>query len=453
MQRKKTHSDEISVITSLEGSYEDSNLEPDVRPDSSLSNALLFHRQGEPSSMKSSVLCALYGSECLSIDLVSAFAGSDESVAAKFLHAAQTGNEKNVRQLIDLGNAAAFAYDAEDGRTVLSWAAGQGNEWILTTSPNRSSFSATLEIDKQGRTALSWAAEEGKTQVVKLLLQYPEVDIDVRDTAWWTPLWWAAAGNHVDVVRILLERGANVCSRNFSGRQLLCAVARKGSKGLVTLLLKHGAEIDDQYPPLLEAARGGNLPIVKLLFRAGADPDDRGSEMYPPSLLVIQNGHEAVVKLQITPRNRTNDPERQQTEARGHQSIIKLLLETGKIDINEKVAGGRTALHIAAEHGDEALVKLLLDTGKAKVNAKTHTSQTPLHLAAGEGGVGVVKQLLDTGEVNLDIRDDVYRDQGEPHMTALELAQSAKRTDVVKVLREFSKNVKALKPRKPFRRW
>jgi ankyrin repeat protein len=43
----------------------------------------------------------------------------------------------------------------------------------------------------------------------------------------------------------------------------------------------------------------------------------------------------------------------------GHEAVVKLLLETGKVDVNSKDMNGQTPLSWAAEGGHEAVVKLL----------------------------------------------------------------------------------------------
>jgi hypothetical protein len=47
----------------------------------------------------------------------------------------------------------------------------------------------------------------------------------------------------------------------------------------------------------------------------------------------------------------------------GHEAVVKLLLETGKVDVDSKDKYGRTPLSWAAENGHEAVVKLLCYTG------------------------------------------------------------------------------------------
>ena len=57
------------------------------------------------------------------------------------------------------------------------------------------------------------------------------------------------------------------------------------------------------------------------------------------------------------------------------------------------------------EGGHEAVVKLLLATGKVDVDSKdTEYDQTPLSWAAAGGHEAVVKLLLDTGKVDVDLQ-------------------------------------------------
>ncbi|KAF2175472.1 hypothetical protein K469DRAFT_533281, partial [Zopfia rhizophila CBS 207.26] len=67
----------------------------------------------------------------------------------------------------------------------------------------------------------------------------------------------------------------------------------------------------------------------------------------------------------------------------GHEAVVKLLLETGKVEVDSKDRkSGQTPLSWAAEGGHEAVVKLLLETGKVEVDSKGGKSgyygRTPL---------------------------------------------------------------------------
>jgi ankyrin repeat protein len=72
--------------------------------------------------------------------------------------------------------------------------------------------------------------------------------------------------------------------------------------------------------------------------------------------------------------------------------VVKLLLETGKVDADSKDSGfNRTPLSWAAENGHAAVVKLLLETGKVDVDSKDSSGRTPLSWAAKNGHAAVVE--------------------------------------------------------------
>jgi ankyrin repeat protein len=49
--------------------------------------------------------------------------------------------------------------------------------------------------------------------------------------------------------------------------------------------------------------------------------------------------------------------------------VVKLLLDTGKVDVDSRDFQDKTPLSWAAENGHEAVVKLLLDTGMVDVDS------------------------------------------------------------------------------------
>jgi ankyrin repeat protein len=71
------------------------------------------------------------------------------------------------------------------------------------------------------------------------------------------------------LVKLLLEKGAEVDSTDAGGRTPLSWAARNGHEGVVKLLLEKGAEVDSKEnggrTPLWWAARNGHEAVVKLL--------------------------------------------------------------------------------------------------------------------------------------------------------------------------------------------
>lgn len=64
----------------------------------------------------------------------------------------------------------------------------------------------------------------------------------------------------------------------------------------------------------------------------------------------------------------------------------------------------------AAEKGNEAVVKMLLNTGNVDINARDKNSRLPLLWAAEKGCKVVVKMLLDTGKVDIGCRRYIQSD-------------------------------------------
>ncbi|KAL8409624.1 hypothetical protein RB594_007901 [Gaeumannomyces avenae] len=150
-------------------------------------------------------------------------------------------------------------------------------------------------------------------------------------------------------------------------------------------------------------------------------------------------GHDSIVKLLLSTgkvdADLKDDHDRTPLSwaaGNGHKSTVKLLLDTGKINIDSRDIRGQTPLSWAAEKGREAVVKLLLDTGKANIDSRDTYGQTPLSWAAYNGHEAVVKLLFDTGKIDIDSRDN----SGE---TPLSWAAESGHEAVVKLLLDTGK--------------
>ena len=74
--------------------------------------------------------------------------------------------------------------------------------------------------DDWGRTALIWAAKGGYEAVVRLLLE-KRANVKARDKYGWTVLSMAAQGGHEAIAQLLLEKGADINAVDRSGRTAL----------------------------------------------------------------------------------------------------------------------------------------------------------------------------------------------------------------------------------------
>ncbi|PAV69164.1 hypothetical protein WR25_20591 isoform B [Diploscapter pachys] len=69
-------------------------------------------------------------------------------------------------------------------------------------------------LDKSGSTALYWACHGGHTEIVKYLLELPNISVSSQNKLGDTPLHATSWRGHKDCVQMLLDKGANVWLRN-----------------------------------------------------------------------------------------------------------------------------------------------------------------------------------------------------------------------------------------------
>ena len=124
------------------------------------------------------------------------------------------------------------------------------------------------------------AAYDGKLDVVQLLLDRG-ADVNQDRTNGRTPLWIAAARGQLAVAQLLLDRGADVNQANIDGQTPLWVAAREGKLAVAQLLLDNRADVNqaakiDGVTPLLIAAYNSQLAEAQLLLFAtklSATPD------------------------------------------------------------------------------------------------------------------------------------------------------------------------------------
>jgi len=119
------------------------------------------------------------------------------------------------------------------------------------------------------------AAKSGDVKTVKILVNCTTSNCTTDDQFRDTPLTIGARLGHVEMVRVLLEGGADAERTTANQQTALHKAALYGNLEVCRLLLDWGVKVDPldkwQETPLHDAARLGRLPVVKLLVERGAD--------------------------------------------------------------------------------------------------------------------------------------------------------------------------------------
>ena len=132
-----------------------------------------------------------------------------------------------------------------------------------------------------GMTGLHWAAHHGDTQIVRLLV---DAGADLEATTRLgdhTPLHVASRGGHTRAVTALLDAGANATAVTAAGATPLHLSSTVGDADALRALLAHGADADAREPvwgqtPLMFAAAAERVDALAVLLERGANPNLSG---------------------------------------------------------------------------------------------------------------------------------------------------------------------------------
>jgi ankyrin repeat protein len=257
-------------------------------------------------------------------------------------------------------------------------------------------------------TALGRASEDGHAEVVRFLIE-AGADANTVDYQGASPLYIAAQQNHGDVVRLLL---AEVDPRDSIlppvGTSPLHTAAFHGSTAAVEILLEDGRlPVDGRSAegrtPLHSAATAGQLKIIEALLRHGADATIAWIGMTPADV-ASQNGHDEVAAL-LKEAERKGPAREQASEAfcdaakRGDLKAVEKSLSNG-VDVDYPCTEGdgtMVALYIASYLGHTEIVKELLSRG-ANATLVASKGSSSLYAAAQNNHSGVVALLLEEAD-------------------------------------------------------
>jgi ankyrin repeat protein len=120
---------------------------------------------------------------------------------------------------------------------------------------------------RYGTTAIFKAAERGNAEVTKVLLDRG-AEVNIKDTFYGaTPISWALQNDHLDVVRLLLQKGSEGVD------DVLMTGIQQNKQDIVKMALDSGKlKPEDLTPALAFSMNANTTELTDMLKKAGAKP-------------------------------------------------------------------------------------------------------------------------------------------------------------------------------------
>ncbi|KAK1840600.1 Ankyrin repeat domain-containing protein 50-like protein 3 [Colletotrichum chrysophilum] len=367
-------------------------------------------------------------------------------------HPTEEGLQKQILRLYDMQNQrfrtwfsmfwqTNYQYQSRDGLNSVHLAALNGHdEVLLRLLP--SDNDALNSRDNAGRTPLIWGSSEGHDNIVRMLLD-KGADVNAQGGRYGNALQAASFKGHDKIVQMLLDKDADVNAQGGDYVNALYIASEEGHDDIVQMLLNKGADVNahgGEYGNALQAAsQGGHNNIVQMLLDKGADVNARGGVYGNALQAASEGGHDNIVQMLLDKGADVNAQggeygnALQAASERGHDNIVQMLLDKGA-DVNAHGGEYGNALQAASERGHDNIVRMLLDKG-ADVNAQGGRYGNALQATSQGGHNNIVQMLLDKGA-------DVNARGGE-YGNALYIASEKGHDDIVQMLLDKGADVNA----------
>jgi ankyrin repeat protein len=258
---------------------------------------------------------------------------------------------------------------------------------------------------------------------INLFLHLYNIEINSQYSQGLTALMVAVQSGQCDLVSHLLSKNAVPTITDNRGYNLLMLAAEQGQRDMLTFLIEqHNMQIDarneEGFTPLMLSVIHGQVEAFTNLVNAGADYNLRVQcNQCDSSLLMLAAGHGqneiinnilSINDINIDEQNNEGMTALMIAAAAGQLDTLNFLLERGA-SLQITTIQDCTILMVASACNQPAMVKVLIDTHHVEINDQDKNGLTALMMAAINGSVEVIDVLLErNADRKLTDKDDCH---------------------------------------------
>ncbi|KAL8730538.1 MAG: hypothetical protein Q9166_003992 [cf. Caloplaca sp. 2 TL-2023] len=316
-----------------------------------------------------------------------------------------------------LGKRAPLQAANKDGRTALHLAVMAGY-FAVAELLLRKGAAVEAQCRAMNRP-IHYACMEGKPEIVQLLLAY-NANVEVESSGR-RPLHYAAARGLTPIATVLLTRGVDIEARDSAGDRALGIASRMGHLEIMRMLLDRGSRLRSKFAkgpshedsPLCLAARGGHVAVVQELISRGTSVLQKDEQNWSPLRYASYYAHPQVVEFLLKAGATVSN------NTAGHWGF----------DITARRIGFANEVHQEEQRKSQVL-KLLTEAEAREAKARQATSAKPDRSPAREPGEGPTELAYDPAVARMSLESQPQKhstsngNKEQSHPSELDTAES-----------------------------
>ncbi|KAL5005053.1 hypothetical protein ScPMuIL_018509 [Solemya velum] len=268
------------------------------------------------------------------------------------------------------------------------------------------------EVEEKDKfTPLHTACNVGALECLHWLMWHGS-DATVITPRGWTPAHIAAIRGQNACMQALVNSGVSMTSKDTRGSTPAHLVASHGNSFTLNTILRAGVDLNitdkTGWTPIHCASYHGRLGCLQLLCKWGAATDEVDNSGNTPAHLAAMEGHlpclKFLVSTNISPthvlgaRNDQGETPRDLAQQFYKDHIIEYIngIEYEQ-DHPEEAENLAFPAHVASYNGDLDHLRMLVENGVVNINERDEKGSTPAHKAAGNGHIHILQWLVEMG--------------------------------------------------------